>query len=384
MVTTTSHDGAGGPGTDALAKPDRGIQGPDGPEVLIKEARQHQRRRRLWIVVAVLVLASALVIGLLASGGSGSAGSRPGASKGEGGRSQGGSGANRTSARPVVDLAVAPKGWVPVAYGDVQVSVPPNWDVLDAGDCDDGEPAPSDAVYLGSSQAGGPCNSSESYVWLRTASTKTPPGAAKDINGITVYSRSSSPTVFHIPSLATLVSGKGPLTERVLHTLSVSPRYVALAKGPIPSVPASWHRVTYGGLSVAVPADWPVVNDPQWHSCTSDYESYYREEVVLDSGTADIDVMKCIGFPLLDALSTIGKDGLTINTGPYRALSDHFWPPGNCIPVNSLTVCPLMFPYSIMPLDVHVQGRNQLVEVDIGLAGSGDTARTILYSIEKA
>jgi hypothetical protein len=137
-------------------------------------------------------------------------------------------------------------------------------------------------------------------------------------------------------------------------------------------------------VSVAVPAGRPVVNDSQWHFCTSDYDSYYREEVVLDSGTADINAMSCIGFPLQDALSAVGKGGLTINTGPYRALSDHYWPPGNCIPVNSLTVCPLMFPYSIMPLDIHVQGRKQLVEVDIGLAGSGGTARTILYSIEKA
>ena len=28
--------------------------------------------------------------------------------------------------KPVVDL-LTPKGWVPVAYGDVQVSVPPSW-----------------------------------------------------------------------------------------------------------------------------------------------------------------------------------------------------------------------------------------------------------------
>ena len=31
---------------------------------------------------------------------------------------------------PVVDLSATPKGWVPVAYGDAQVSVPATWDVL--------------------------------------------------------------------------------------------------------------------------------------------------------------------------------------------------------------------------------------------------------------
>lgn len=369
---------------DAPAEEDSPTRTAQSPEALIEEARQHQRRRRLWIVVAALAIVSAVIIGLLASGGSGSTGSRPAASLGEGSRNPGGSGANKTSVKPVVDLAVTPKGWVPVAYGDVQVSVPQSWDVLDAGDCDDGEPVPSDAVYLGTAQAGGICNRSASYVWLEAGSTNRAPGVATDVNGITVYSTKSAPTVLHIPSLATLASAKGPLAERVLHTLSVSPRYVALASGPVPSIPSSWHRVTYGGVSVAVPADWPVVNDSQWHSCTSDYESYYREEVVFDSGTADINLISCPGRFQSDALSASGEGGLTINTGPYRALSDHFWPARQCFPVNNVTVCPLMFPYSIMPLDVHVPGRKQPVEVDIGLAGSGEIARTILYSIEKA
>ena len=47
----------------------------DSPEALIEEARQHQRRRRLWFVVAVLAVALAVVAGLTFSGGSG--GSKP-------------------------------------------------------------------------------------------------------------------------------------------------------------------------------------------------------------------------------------------------------------------------------------------------------------------
>ena len=286
--------------------------------------------------------------------------------------------------KPVVDLAVTPKGWVPVAYGDVQVSVPPSWEVLDAGVCDDGEPVPSAAVYLGTAQAGGICNQSSSYVWLQAGGNKPVPGVATDINGITAYATKSAPTVLHIPSLAALASAKGPLAERVLHTVTVSPRYVALASGPVPPVPPSWHRVIYGGVSVAVPANWPVVNYYQWHSCIPDYDAYYSKEVVLDSGIADTDLISCPGRFISSAARASGVDGLTINTGQYHALSDQYWPAGQCFPVNNVTACPLTFPYSIMPLDVHVPGLGQLVQVDIGLAGSGETARTILYSIEKA
>ena len=40
--------------------------------------------------------------------------------------------ASVTTTKPVsaVDLSSAPRGWVPVAYGDAQVSVPATWDVL--------------------------------------------------------------------------------------------------------------------------------------------------------------------------------------------------------------------------------------------------------------
>ena len=31
---------------------------------------------------------------------------------------------------PVIDLSATPAGWVPVAYGDAQISVPANWGVL--------------------------------------------------------------------------------------------------------------------------------------------------------------------------------------------------------------------------------------------------------------
>jgi hypothetical protein len=35
-----------------------------------------------------------------------------------------------TMPHPGIDLSAAPAGWVPVAYGDAQVSVPPTWAVM--------------------------------------------------------------------------------------------------------------------------------------------------------------------------------------------------------------------------------------------------------------
>ena len=61
-----------------------------------------------------------------------------------------------------------------------------------------------------------------------------------------------------MPSLGVEAQASGPLASRVLGTFTRSPRAVALAGGRAPGVPRSWHRVTFGGVSVAVPAIWPV------------------------------------------------------------------------------------------------------------------------------
>jgi hypothetical protein len=62
-----------------------------------------------------------------------------------------------------------------------------------------------------------------------------------------------------------------PFAQRILHTLTCSPRAVALASGPASSVPSSWRSVSFAGLrfsvplghsqtrrGVTLPADWTV------------------------------------------------------------------------------------------------------------------------------
>lgn len=353
------------------------------PEALIEEARQRQRRRRLWVVIAALAIASAVVIGLLASGGSGSAGSRPGSSRSEGGGSPAGSRTN-SSAKSAVDVAATPKGWVPVAYGNAQVSVPASWGLF--GGC----PLPSQGTGQGQVLLAGlgPIQTycmfdgtEGNFVGLGPGSD-TSKGVASVINGVTVYNLHA---VWNVPSLGVQLSLTGPLGMRVLQTLTHSPRSVALAPGPTPLVPATWHRVTFGGLSVAVPKDWP---EQKTTLLALGYCGAYTSldvappAVELESGD-QFSAFHCAAERANVAVSR-SVDGLFVDPGPYSALRgvDGFGP---CIHLNDLTACPTTDDlYGVLVLAVHIPGRGQPVAVQIGLQGTGETARTILDSMEKA
>ena len=95
-----------------------------------------------------------------------------------------------------------------------------------------------------------------------TATESQPPtayGHREVINGISVYPYAAAPQgSYLVPSLRVEVTVDGLLAQQVLHTLTRSPRAVALARGPAPSVPSSWRSVTFARLRFSVPANWPV------------------------------------------------------------------------------------------------------------------------------
>jgi hypothetical protein len=75
--------------------------------------------------------------------------------------------------------------------------------------------------------------------------------------------------------------------------------------------------------------------------------------------------------------------GLFVDPGIYGPFEggDSY---GRCLNVNGLTACPTTTDiYDVLVLDVRVPGSDP-VAVGIGLAGNGEIARTILYSMEKA
>ena len=77
-------------------------------------------------------------------------------------------------------------------------------------------------------------------------------------------------------------------------------------------------------------------------------------------------------------------EGVRIDrVAPYPPVSESAF--NRCLQVNHLTVCPATSPaYSILFLKVTVPGGATPVIVSIGLAGNGNVARTILYSLKAA
>lgn len=173
---------------------------------------------------------------------------------------------NHSKTLASVDLSATPAGWVPVDYGDVQISVPPTWWVLyDSSWCESGSKIGD--VFINPS--GGYCGASgkpktETTIVLKTAARYKNPakyGQRQLHNGVPVYALYSyAPTPnggnYLIPSLGVELEAEGPLAQRVLNTLTPSPRFVSLAPGPAPAVPLSWQWVTFAGLSFSAPAGW--------------------------------------------------------------------------------------------------------------------------------
>jgi hypothetical protein len=205
-----------------------------------------------------------------------------------------------------VDNAATPSGWVPFAYQDAEVSVPASWLVTQ---CGGSYPQPSVIVLGGTdcsiSQGGGcagpPCLSTAGPDnWIEFSSLPNPPASYRGhsslvVNGFGVYK--SSPcdyqclSVYDVPSLGTEIAGAGPMFPKVLHTLSSSPRAVALEPGPASAIPSSWRRVSFGGLSISVPSSWSVGHQSFYDGCSVEIPVIavpLSNNVVLNAGASGV------------------------------------------------------------------------------------------------
>lgn len=211
-------------------------------------------------------------------------------------------------------------------------------------------------------------------------------GQRSVINGISVYdlyNYGHGPYVrthYLLPSLGVEIEAEGPLAKRVIDTLSRSPRTVALASGPAPVVPSSWHTVTDAGLRFAVPARWHTFLPVGAGACRSEGPTLLnRDSVVL---TTDLSLCR---EPALAPTVRPPGNGVQVDVdaspsfAPATLLSKH------CLSLGALIACPATSPaYSILVLKVTVPRRSEPVYVSIGLAGNGSVARTILYSLRPA
>ena len=312
----------------------------------------------------------------------------------------------RTTPEIVTDTAATPPGWVPVSYGGAQLSVPADWYVTLDGCIAVNAPGtimlqpPGKAVTPPSGLArpclpGEAAGSGASFVRVGPIATTVPAGSPAPllINGIVVESAGPTacaatgpcPSWYVVPSLGVeIVDDEVPgAGTPVIDTLTHSPRAVALAPGPAPREPAGWHRVSFGGISFAVPVAWSVQTTSNWSGgCGLDIVMD-EAGVTLDDGVTSI-------LPSCPALFPGGQrvepptDGLVVDTGTYGPLhSDTAY--GTCLKIHGLSVCPSTGdPYGLLVAAVHRRAGSRPVAIEIGLAGSGQTARTILRSLRVA
>jgi hypothetical protein len=298
-----------------------------------------------------------------------------------------------TKPLPTVDLAATPAGWVPVAYGDVQVSVPADWWVF-VHDCMTVGASMPGVIFVNplhetrTACRGGLGKIPKTTAVLSQASPGEIPTSvpAEIINGLRVYTNPAGLRgSYLVPALGVEITVKGPLGQRVLHTLTWSPRSVVLARKPAPSVPSSWQSVSFDGVAFSVPASWQVTRTSVANTLGPKCSQYGTElsdlgpEVSLSTDTNSTFTF-CAPIPPVARGPGNGVDVDKGANSPEAAIRASF--SKACLKLHGLTACPATtWPYSILVLRVTIPRSARPVYVAIGLAGNGMVARTILYSL---
>ncbi|MFZ2057345.1 MAG: hypothetical protein WAV54_08050 [Acidimicrobiales bacterium] len=161
-----------------------------------------------------------------------------------------------------VHLSATPAGWVPVAYGDAQVSVPPTWVVMTHAWCGGTWPP---VVQLGVVKQDLDCPAAPTPPTVRITPLGSIPAPYRQeqpvrLNGISVLvgPKVATSVTYFVPSLHVEVWASDGPGARVIGTLAVSPRAVVLVSGPAPVVPLSWHSASFAGLRFSAPRNWPI------------------------------------------------------------------------------------------------------------------------------
>jgi len=304
-------------------------------------------------------------------------------------------------ARSTRSRATPPASWVPVAYGDAQVSVPATWDVMTHSWC----AAQSPIVELGDVEPSSiSCVTTPPLPAVKINDLGTVPAPYRHekpvlINGISALPgpQSLSSVSYFVPSLHVELWAANGAGGRVLDTLAASPRATVLAGGLAPAVPASWQTVSFAGLRLSVPANWPVTRTSGTPAglgnlCSSPGVAFPDNTAALLSFGVTLSTDAHLLAPPVCATgshyNTVQPpmDGVQVDSGrhPHFQVTLSF-PKQRCFRLHGLTACPGTAPaYSILVVWVNVPGRAVRVLVSIGLGGDGAIARTILHSLRAA
>ena len=283
-----------------------------------------------------------------------------------------------------VDVTATPTGWVPVDYGDAQISVPPTWGLITEGAEACGPW--SGVVILGGGQWCPPAmNVHEPQP--PTVAIRTVPhpnvgdeGPPSYINGLAVYAP-GLPQLYIVPALHIAMTFTGQPPAQVLRSLTYSPRATVLASGPAPTVPSGWHWITYGGIRFAAPSAWRVQHVSNAPACGTD--------VVLPVGGVVLAAAPelPISCPAPLALMRPEPQVAGIEVDAFQASGTLPPPRTQCqgpTMVDRLEVCIQTDPaYSALVVQVWTTGLARLT-VKIGLSGTGMTDRIVLHSIRQA
>ena len=206
------------------------------------------------------------------------------------------------------------------------------------------------------------------------------------IHGISVLHDAAGPGgTYIVPSLGVEISLGGLLGQRVLHTLTRSPRSVVLVKGSAPSVPSSWSSVsvTFAGLTFSVPAFWPIQRPSGaafglGSPCATPGVAFPDNTAgLLSSGVTLSTDLHLLPPPSCPAETDPDApqppmDGVQVDSGRLAQFHVSLSFSAPCLDLHGLTACPATSPdYSILVLRVAVPGRTKPVFVSIGLAGNG-------------
>jgi hypothetical protein len=286
------------------------------------------------------------------------------------------------AALPPSGSTAIPRSWAPVALGDAQVSVPANWLVTSTPQC--GRDAPGYVQLRGLSNdyivQNPRCQRPPDMVAIELVpkgqdQTRRRSGQINGVRVLRVQPAARGFASYLAPTLHVVVSVKGPLANKVLGTLTRSPLSVVLARGRQFPVPRSWRWHEFRGIRFAAPGDWALVRDGHY-ACPFGLSP--NAVILIPAGNR---AMPRCGGRLGTAGTLSARFGVTVTAGPY--VSEGTAQFHGCTLRHRMRQCysaPL-FGGGVLHMTVFAPGRQRATLVEIGLAGDGMIARTIVESI---
>jgi hypothetical protein len=283
----------------------------------------------------------------------------------------------------------APRGWMPVYFGTIQIWVPASWPIDSTGGCVGSQPA---GVMYGDApkkDCALPLNVLQivDLRWNQDATRpvfpprRLAPARRLDVNGLTVVVK---PTVSHglsedVPALHLRLNARGPVAIRALGTLRRSPVADA-APGLRAALPAGFRWYEFGGIKFAAPAAWPARHETVAAAC---YPRVEPGRVTLSSRDPIYGLL-CAGFATVHAGYLAHKSGIVVLSLPV----DRSLPARSCArshrKVRQFCVQGLEGFGDEYTLYLRRPGQKKMATVYVGLAGGGEVAQAIIDSIRPA